>query len=250
MVNNYKVGDLVYDAKIYDGLNKQNDDYLFYLNWFKKNNPGKVLELCCGTGRLTIPLYENGINITGVDNSITMLTEAVSKSKGKNITYIQGDMRDFNIEEKYDAIFIPFNSIHHLYFNEDVIKTFATVKNHLNLKGWFLLDFFNPNIRYICENENKKTKVVEYTTEDGRNVVINQNMKYEDYTQINRITWEYIINGKFSSIENMDMRMFYPQELDYYLISNGFDIVNKYGDFDQSQFTENSSKQIYICQMK
>lgn len=250
MNNAYKVGDLVYDAKIYDGLNKQDNDYQFYLDWFQKNNPGKVLELCCGTGRLTIPLFENGINITGVDNSKTMLTEAVNKSKEKNIPYIQADMRDFRIEEKFDAIFIPYNSIHHLYSNEDVIKTFTTVRNHLNVKGWFLLDFFNPNIRYICENENKKSKVAEYTTDDGRHIVINQNMHYEDYTQINRITWEYIINGKFSSIENLDMRMFYPQELDYYLISNGFEIINKYGDFDKCQFTENSPKQIYICQMK
>lgn len=40
-------------------------------------------------------------------------------------------------------------------------------------------------------------------------------MRYENKTQINRIEWHYFINGEFNSIQNLDMRMFFPQELGF-----------------------------------
>ena len=46
-------------------------------------------------------------------------------------------------------------------------------------------------------------------------------MRYENKTQINQIEWHYFINGEFNSIQNLDMRMFFPQELDSYLEWNG-----------------------------
>ena len=39
-----------------------------------------------------------------------------------------------------------------------------------------------------------------------------ETMRYERKTQINRIEWHYFINGKFDSIQNLDMRLFFPQE--------------------------------------
>ena len=53
---NYIVGDLIYDAAIYDGLNTFLDDLEFYKKWLPKDKEANILELCCGTGRLTIPI--------------------------------------------------------------------------------------------------------------------------------------------------------------------------------------------------
>ena len=62
-----------------------------------------------------------------------------------------------NLPEKYDFIFIPFNSIHHLYKNERfILKVFNVVKNHLKDGGLFLFDCFNPNIQYIVEGEKEQ----------------------------------------------------------------------------------------------
>ena len=63
----YKVGDLIYDANIYDGLNTFLSDLYFYKKWLPKNKNAKILELCCGTGRLTLPIARDGYNICGVD---------------------------------------------------------------------------------------------------------------------------------------------------------------------------------------
>ena len=73
-------------------------------------------------------------------------------------------------------------------------------------------------------------------------------MHYESTTQINRIKWHYFINGEFHSVQNMDMRLFFPQELDSYLERFGFHIVHKFGSFEEEVFNNNSEKQIFICQ--
>lgn len=245
----YKVGDLIYDANIYDGLNTFLSDLQFYKKWLPENKDDRrILELCCGTGRLTLPIAKEGYNICGVDYTSSMLEQAKAKASeaGLEINFIEADIRTLNLQEKFDFIFIPFNSIHHLYRNEDLFKALKRVENHLKEGGLFLLDCFNPNIQYIVEGEKEQKVVAEYTTSDGREVLIKQIMYYESATQINRIEWHYFINGEFHSIQNMDMRLFFPQELDSYLECAGFNVLHKFGSFEEEVFNDNSEKQIYV----
>ena len=84
-----------------------------------------------------------------------MLEQAKSKATeaGLDINFMEADIRTLELQEQFDLIFIPFNSIHHLYWNKNLFKALACVKNHLKKGGLFLLDCFNPNIQYIIENE-------------------------------------------------------------------------------------------------
>ena len=246
--NKYSVGDLIYDANVYDGLNTNLADFEFYKRWLPKNKDAKILELCCGTGRLTLPIAKEGYKITGVDFTATMLVQAKEKAAeaGLQIEFIEADIRTLDLPEKYDFIFITFNSIHHLYTNEDVFKALNEVKKHLKKGGLFLLDCFNPNIHYLVESEKKRQEIAKYTTKDGREVQIKQEMNYEHKTQINRINWYYYINGTFDSVQNLDMRLFFPQELDSYLQGKGFTILHKFGNFVEEAFSNNSEKQVFV----
>ncbi len=250
MNGKYKVGDLIYDADIYDGMNTSLADLDFYKRWLPNNKDVRILELCCGSGRLTLPIAKDGYDITGVDFTSSMLEQARLKASEATlkINFIEADIRTLNLAEKFDFVFIPFNSIHHLYENEHLFKVFNVVKKHLKSGGLFLLDCFSPNIQYIVEAEKKQNQIAEYSTKNGRNVLIKQIMRYEHKTQINRIQWHYYIDGKFDSIQNLDMRLFFPQELNSYLESNGFDIIHKFGTFEEEEFTDNSEKQIFVCQ--
>lgn len=249
MGEKYKVGKLVYDGDIYDGMNTEMADLPFYLHWLGKRKNGNILELCCGTGRLTLPLAAEGYNITGVDNSTSMLKQAERKARELKVPvrFVKSDIRSLDLPELYDIIFIPFNSIHHLYDNQDFFKVLTSVKKHLKKDGYFLFDCFNPNIHYIVHAEEEEKHIAEYTTKDGRNVVIKQTMDYENRTQINRIKWHYYINGEFDSVQDLDMRMFYPQELDAYLSIHGFNVLHKFGGFNEEVFEDKSDKQIFVC---
>ena len=133
MNSNYQVGDLIYDANIYDGMNTDLADLHFYKRWLPKSKDARILELCCGTGRLTLPIAKDGYNISGVDYTSSMLDQAKIKASeaGLEIRFIEADIRTLNLQDKYDLVFIPFNSIHHLYKNEDLFRAFNVVKNHL-----------------------------------------------------------------------------------------------------------------------
>ncbi|WP_431157866.1 class I SAM-dependent methyltransferase [Winogradskyella poriferorum] len=250
MKNKYSVGQLIYDASIYDGMNNFIDDLDFYTRWLTKRKNAKILELCCGTGRLTIPLAKAGCDISGLDFTSTMLNKAKEKALNQrlDIPFIEGDMRTFELNTTYDYIFIPFNSIHHLYNNEDVFKMLSAVKKHLNDDGKFIFDCFNPNIKFISEGEKHLREISNYSTDDGRQVTIKEIMSYESASQINRIDWHYYINGAFNSIQKLDMRMFFPLELDEYIKRGGFKIVHKFGSFKEDPFSSVSEKQIFICQ--
>ncbi|WP_411893701.1 class I SAM-dependent methyltransferase [Winogradskyella sp. A2] len=249
MNSKYRVGKLIYDANIYDGMNTNLDDLQFYKRWLPKDKDAKILELCCGTGRLTLPIRKKGYKITGVDFTASMLTQASAKAleEGLEIPFIQADMRTLDLPEKFDLIFIPFNSIHHLYKNEDLFKAFNAVKQHLKEDGLFILDCFNPNIQFIAEGGKELKEISSYITNDGREIVIKEKMHYESKTQVNRIDWHYFINGAFDSIQKLDMRMFFPQELNSYIERCGFNIIHKFGSFEEEQFNDNSDKQIFVC---
>ncbi|MBT8320523.1 MAG: class I SAM-dependent methyltransferase [Eudoraea sp.] len=250
MNSNYKVGDLIYDGHIYDGMNTSLADLDFYRRWMPNNEDARILELCCGTGRLTLPIAKDGYDISGVDHTPSMLEEAKVKAseEGLEVEFIEADIRNMDLHEKFDLIFIPFNSLHHLYVNEDLFKAFKVVKNHLKDGGLFLLDCFNPNIQFMVEAEKEQKVIAEYTTRDGREVLIKESMRYENKTQVNRIEWHHYINGEFNSIQNLDMRLFFPQELDAYLEGNGFTIIHKFGSFEEEAFNDSSEKQIFVCQ--
>lgn len=139
MNSDYKVGDLIYDANIYDGMNTSMDDLQFYKRWLPKNKDARILELCCGTGRLTLPIAKDGYDISGVDYTASMLHQAKMKAAeaGLRINFIQADIRTLDLQKKYDLIFIPFNSIHHYMRMKIYLRYFMSLKITSKTEAYF-----------------------------------------------------------------------------------------------------------------
>ncbi|WP_396172395.1 hypothetical protein [Flavobacterium sp.] len=106
-----------------------------------------------------------------------------------------------------------------------------------------------PIFSASLQTKNVLQQIAEYTTKNGRKVLIKQKMRYENNTQINRIEWHYFIDGTFDSIQNLDMQLYFPQELDAYLRWNNFTILHKFGSFDEEEFTDHFEKQVFVCKV-
>jgi SAM-dependent methyltransferase len=95
----------------------------------------KVLDLGCGTG---IPvmgyLLSQGMQVTGVDGSYRMLD--IAKENFPLADFVQADMRELSLRQKYDAI-IAWDSFFHLP-SEDQPAMFNVFRNHLNDNGVLL----------------------------------------------------------------------------------------------------------------
>lgn len=243
----FGVGYLVYNPQIYDKVNQHEEDIKFYYNIAKKLK-GKVLELCCGTGRITIPLKEKGIDITGVDFTKAMLNEAKKKANNKKlqIDFFLEDMRVLNLKKKFSMIFIPFNSLQNTYSIEDVSKIFTVVTKHLEEDGIFVFDIFPPNIHFMVNAEKGYREIKKFKLDNGEKVELSEKGKYDSATQIFRLNWKHKI-GETINNQKLDMRCFYPLEMDLHILYNNFKIIEKFGDFDSNEFTSDSKKIIYVC---
>ncbi|MBF0407580.1 MAG: class I SAM-dependent methyltransferase [Candidatus Riflebacteria bacterium] len=241
------VGSFIYEGEIYDKMNNFSFDLDFYKKWLV-SKPGSVLELCCGTGRLTIQLNKSGIKITGLDIAESMLEKAREKTKQENldIEFVCGDMRSFSLKRKFSVIFIPFNSLQNTYSLQDLELIFANVRNHLEPDGIFILDIFNPSIHFMVDREKAFKEAYRFNLDDGREVVVQEKCEYDSALQVNRVKWNFKI-GNEERIEKLDMRCFFPLEMDALLKYNNFQIIHKFGSFDESSFTSKSQKQIFIC---
>ena len=243
------------DGRHYDALNSfLVADVPFYVEEARKA-AGPVLELACGTGRLTIPIAQAGAEIVGLDISQSMLAHAQTKAKaaGVEIEFVEGDCRSFGLGRKFALIFMAFNSMQHLHNFASQAALFANVRKHLAEGGRFVFDVFNPRMGFLARTPEERWPEREYEDPDGNGaIVLEHSMRYDDATQVNHITWFFsrrTASGfeRDFRVEQLQMRCFFPQEVDLLLRSQGFEIVEKFGDFDRKPFGSGKPKQVMVC---
>jgi SAM-dependent methyltransferase len=210
---------------------------------------GKALELACGTGRLTVPLAKQGICITGIDNSPEMLTVAREKAAHEDvrIDFVEADMRSFLLGKRFDLIFLPNNSLAHLHQLSDIQSCFSSVLRHLTENGRFIIDTFNPSLSLLTRDPEADYPVADYTRPDGKTVSVTETVRYDPDTQISHALWRYRAESEPDVVRSLDLRMFFPQELDALLGLNGFAVEAKYGSFERTPFSRVSHQQIIVC---
>lgn len=89
-----------------------------------------VLELGCGTGRLTRPLASLGYDVVGIDNDPAMLEWSAPR-----VTLVEADMRHFELSARFALVIIPYNSLQLLPDPDDQRKCFETISRHLDPGG-------------------------------------------------------------------------------------------------------------------
>ena len=215
---------------------------------------GPVLELACGTGRLTIPVAQSGADIVGLDQSASMLAHARKKAAdaGAEIEWIEADCRTFSLDRKFVLIFMAFNSMQHLHDQVSLAALFANVRKHLAPRGKFVFDVFNPSLAILTRDPNVRHFDREYEDPHGRGkITLEMTAVYDDAAQVNRMKWYFSLPGqKDFQVEQLDVRCFFPQELDLIVRANGFDVDEKFGDFERKPFSSGQMKQILVCHPK
>jgi len=212
---------------------------------------GPILELGCGTGRVAIPLAVHGYAVTGIDLSEAMLSEARTKAaaQGVAVEWENADMRSFTLAKTFSLIIMPSNNLCHLLTLSDFEDCVACVKRHLGPDGRFVIDVFVPKMELLLDKPDERFPFAEYFDPNANGtVVVTESYVYEPDTQIKRVTTHHAIPGQEDeSVGALDMRMYFPQELDALLQYNEFVIDAKYGSYEQEAFASSSEKQLLVC---
>ncbi|HLE11846.1 MAG TPA: class I SAM-dependent methyltransferase [Bacteriovoracaceae bacterium] len=149
-----RYNDLVfaYQYDYSEGNNSCHGDIEYYTKKFSGSD-GKVLELGCGTGRITIPLKKSGVDITGLDHASAMIEIAKNKTLTKkiNIPFLIGDATTFSSTDSFQSIFMPYNSL--CFINNNKLDVFIkNIKKHLLQDGKFLFDISKTHIGLFDKN--------------------------------------------------------------------------------------------------
>ena len=144
-------------SRVYDRLNGE-VDYGAIADFYEKVfarygiHPELVLDLGCGTGRMTLELARRGYDMIGVDASAEMLSKAYEqmwKQGAKGVLFLEQDMRDFELYGTVGAVVSTLDCINYLTDDGDLDKCFSLVHNYLDPDGVFLFDVNTP---YKFEN--------------------------------------------------------------------------------------------------
>lgn len=107
---------------------------------------GILLDLGCGTGKMTRIMAEKGYDMIGVDNSVEMLDIARAASE-EGILYLLQDMQEFELYGTVRAAYCACDSLNYITEEDELLSVFQLVNNYLDPKGVFIFDM-NTQYKY------------------------------------------------------------------------------------------------------
>lgn len=204
-----------------------------------------VLDLTCGTGSQVFYLQERGYEVVGSDFSPALVTMAREKAlrEGKNIRFLDGDMRDLQVGQ-FDAVITIFNAIGHLV-EAEFEKALQNIFANLKPGGVYLFDIFNLDA--ITDEVVRSFSMNIESVVDGVKI---QNIQHSEIDREKRLLSshdQYFISKDNDVSErytnSFSLQIYSAARLREMLSQNGFDIVQQY-DMNGDDFLANRSLNI------
>jgi SAM-dependent methyltransferase len=200
----------------------------------------KVLDLCCGPGRLSLAFADRGFAVTGVDRTEFLLQKARTRaqSTGADIEWVRSDMRDFVRCESFDFIVNMFTSFGYFDDKSDDMKVLQNIFQSLKPGGSFLIDVMGKEI--LARIYQPTTSEV---LDDGTKL-IHRHEVFDDWTRV-RCEWIHIKEGIAKSF-HFHHTIYSAGELKDRMEQTGFKNIQVYGDLDANPYDQNAKRLILI----
>lgn len=218
-----------------------------------------VLEVACGTGRIAIPLAQEGHGVVGLDASPWMLAVAQQKSHGlKNLRWIQADMRSFHLGETFARVVIPGHSFQHLTTAEDQVACLRCLKTHLRPGGLLVIHVDHQDLAWLGslpgESDHRFEAVGQFQHQKtGGQVRTSKAWAYDRATQTASAytRWEELDAGGLllRTLERgpVHLHCLFRFELEHLLPRCGFEVEAVYGDFSCTPLAAGSREMIWMA---
>ncbi|MCL2424953.1 MAG: class I SAM-dependent methyltransferase [Oscillospiraceae bacterium] len=245
-------------AKIYDIIYEKNQpmpDIPFYRDYAKlqcgeNGEKGEILELGCGTGRVTLALAKEGFHIAGLDLSQQMLNVfsekldvEVAKEQGlaERVEIIHGNMANFSIGRKFALIIAPFRAFQSVTAREDIENVFFCVREHLTDDGIFIVNVFNPYANPLDSSWCRAEEFIGETVDEQTDIRIARYECREKIDTVNQIIYPYLAynmtypDGHVERlVEPLQMKYYYSPQLRAEVKKSGLVVIEEFSWYDKS----------------
>ncbi|HEX5414912.1 MAG TPA: class I SAM-dependent methyltransferase, partial [Chloroflexota bacterium] len=243
-------------ARFYDlDTEGHEEDLDFWLSLARRTG-GPILELACGTGRVMLPLAEQGFSVVGVDISPEMLAIARAKLGAAAVLdrteIIQGDVLTLNLKRQFPLVFVALNSFGH--FNEPGEPERALERIHAHLKPGGILALDLPNPVPGAFGDTSGLLIHDYTREGPepgwRTVKLRSQVlaPVDQEVDVSLLYDEVGPTGEVRrTLASFVLRYFYRNELRLLVERAGLAVEEFYGGYDLQPLTEDSDRLILLA---
>ena len=190
---------------------------------------GGALELAIGTGRIAVPLAERGVRVAGIDFSPDMVAQLQQKTD--EIPVAIGDMTTTKVDGTFSLAYVVFNSINNVTTQEGQAAVFANVAAHLEPGGCFVVEVgvLNQQPLEVFDLTDTHVGVDEFDADTQR--LVSHHF--------------FFVDGDWRRL-SMPFRAVSPAELDLMARLAEMELRERWGDWDRSPFTAESTKHVSV----
>jgi len=201
---------------------------------------GPALELAIGTGRIALPLAARGIRVDGIDISPAMVDQLRAQPGGDQISVVIGDFADVPVSGTYRLIYIVWNTLFNLLTQEDQVRCFINVANHLTEDGAFVIEALVPSVLYQLRN-NQYVEAEAIEVNEVRLDVLRHDAG-KQMIEESHVT----LSPSGIHLNPVAQRYAWPSELDLMARIAGLRLKNRWGGWSQEPFNSSSSMHVSV----
>jgi SAM-dependent methyltransferase len=233
-------------ASLYDLYANTDIDVPFFVQEAQERQ--SVLELMCGTGRLSIPLIEAGVRLSCLDSSAEMLNVLKEKlrAKGIAIPIYEMDASDFSLAGRYDLIIIPFNSFAEISDPLEQEKSLKAIHAHLVEGGRLICTLHNPAVRLKSVDGQIHQRGTFPLPDPGGHLILSTVENYDPAARLVKGAQFYELydaDGVLQSKRFVQLTFYLHGKDDFEKLARaqGFEIEALYGDYGWAEFDPQKS---------
>ena len=198
---------------------------------------GRALEFGIGTGRVSFPLSERGIEVHGIDISADMIEQLRRKPGSEAIETTVGDFATTTVAGDFSLVYVVYNSISNLLEQSEWVETFRNASRHLRPGGVFAMELDVIDLRRFPPGAavlpfHLSPNHVGFDTLD----VVNQQ----------GVSHHYVVADGLGGHVESPFRYAWPAELDLMADIAGMRLRERWADWDRAPFTSESRKHISV----
>lgn len=243
-------------VRYYDAETQDKEDDLQAYNALVRRFGGPVLDVGCGTGRVSFALAKQAVDITGIDLSETMLSRARTRAEQEEIgqgkiEWRQEDITSLSLDQRFGLAIFAYNGFMHLLSQEKQVAALGQIAQHLKPGGGVVIDIANAVEMFRAEDSTSIFLERIFSDPETGDDVMQQSLAAVDRaSQIMEVTWIYDRIDSSGVVHRnlvpLTLRYVIPAEMNLMMKMAGFDQIELCGDYDFSPFEEDSPRLLVI----